>query len=129
MKHPHRTIDIQRAYDSTPDPRVYRVLVDRFWPRGLRKADLQPDAWAKELAPSAALIKWFGHQSERWTEFRQRYMDELSTADAKAALGGLLAAAGGRDIVLLYGARDHQHNQAVVLREVLGGMDGHRGTA
>jgi uncharacterized protein YeaO (DUF488 family) len=123
VKHAHRTIEIQRAYDSWPGGTAYRVLVDRFWPRGLRKADLQPDAWAKDLAPTAELIKWFGHEAERWAEFRTRYMGELSGAERQSAMRDLLAAAGARSIILLYGARDAEHNQAVVLRDVLRGID------
>ncbi|AOB30421.1 hypothetical protein AKI39_06490 [Bordetella sp. H567] len=123
-KHTAPAIEIQRAYDSKPGGTAYRVLVDRFWPRGLRKADLQPDAWARDLAPTSALIKWFGHQPDRWAEFRERYMDELSAPESKDALAGLLAAAEGRDVILLYGARDDEHNQAVVLREVLQGIKG-----
>lgn len=119
MKHARRTIEIQRAYDSSPGGDAYRVLVDRFWPRGLRKVDLQPDAWAKDLAPTAELIKWFGHQADRWVEFRTRYLDELAGAEHQAAMRNLLAEAGVRSIILLYGARDDKHNQAVVLREAL----------
>jgi uncharacterized protein YeaO (DUF488 family) len=119
VKHARRTIEIQRAYDSSPDGKTYRVLVDRFWPRGLRKADLQPDAWAKDLSPTAELIKWFGHQADRWAEFRTRYLDELAGAEHQAAMRDLLAAAGARSIILLYGARDDKHNQAVVLRDAL----------
>jgi uncharacterized protein YeaO (DUF488 family) len=123
VKHTHRTIEIQRAYDSSPGGNAYRVLVDRFWPRGLRKDDLQPDAWAKDLAPTADLIKWFGHQAERWVEFRARYLDELAGAEHQAAMRDLLAEAGARSIILLYGARDDTHNQAVVLCDALRRMD------
>ncbi|ANN71106.1 DUF488 domain-containing protein [Bordetella bronchialis] len=118
-RHPSRNIEIQRAYDATPGGKAYRVLVDRFWPRGLRKADLQPDLWARDLAPTRDLIKWFGHDPARWAEFRARYMDELDAEAARQGLRDLLAEAGSRDIILLYGARDPEHNQAVVLRDAL----------
>lgn len=121
--HHSRTIRIQRAYDAPAEGGGYRVLVDRFWPRGKSKADLRLDEWAKDLAPTAELIKWFGHVPERWTEFRQRYLHELAAPDAKDAMRNLLDAAGARDILLLYGARDERHNQAVVLREALQRME------
>jgi uncharacterized protein YeaO (DUF488 family) len=124
-KRSHRDIRIQRAYDAVSEDGSYRILVDRFWPRGVSKADLHPDAWARELAPTPDLIKWFGHQAERWQEFRDRYLRELSASATQEGMKNLLAAAGKRDITLLYGARDEQHNQAVVLREALLAMDQH----
>jgi uncharacterized protein YeaO (DUF488 family) len=120
-----RSIRIERAYDAHAEQNGYRVLVDRFWPRGKTKADLHLDEWAKELAPTSDLIKWFGHVPERWEEFRRRYLHELATTDAKDAMRNLLAGAGARDILLLYGARDERHNQAVVLREALLHMEEH----
>lgn len=113
------TVSIRRAYDEPAADDGYRVLVDRIWPRGRRKDELALDEWAKELAPSTALRKWFAHDPERWEEFRERYRDELATPEARERLRALIDAAGGRPITLVYSARDEQHNQAVVLREKL----------
>ncbi|ARP87506.1 DUF488 domain-containing protein [Bordetella genomosp. 9] len=118
-RHPRRAIRLQRVYGEQPADRNYRVLVDRFWPRGRTKAGLGVDLWARELAPTPELIKWFGHVPERWDEFRSRYLDQLSEPEREDAMRRLLEAAGGRDITLLFGARDEHHNQAVVLREAL----------
>lgn len=113
------TVSIRRAYDEPAAADGYRVLVDRVWPRGRRKDELAIDEWARELAPSTALRKWFAHDPERWNEFRERYRDELDTPDARERLHALVDAAGRRRITLVYSARDEQHNQAVVLREIL----------
>lgn len=115
-----RRVSIRRAYDEAAASDGYRVLVDRVWPRGRRKEELALDEWAKELAPSTALRKWFGHDPERWEAFRQRYRDELDTPEARERLRAVVDAAGERAITLVYSARDEQHNQAVVLRELLG---------
>jgi len=114
-----REIAIQRAYDDpTPDD-GYRVLVDRFWPRGRSKAVLKLDAWLRELAPNAELIHWFSHEPTRWEEFRKRYRAELDTPEQREHLLALLDAAGPGRLTLVYGAHDEVHNQAVVLRELL----------
>ena len=118
-------IDIQRAYDAPAGG--YRVLVDRVWPRGRDKQALQLDAWLRELAPSTALRKAFGHDAARWQAFRSAYLQELAADDQQARLRSLLACAGQAGIVLVYGARDTQHNQAVVLREALLALAGARG--
>lgn len=94
-----------------------RILVDRLWPRGVRKADARLDRWMRELAPSTELRKWFGHEPERWEEFRCRYRDEL--AAVPNALAELLDLCRRGRVTLLFAARDTGHNQAVVLREVL----------
>ena len=96
-----------------------RVLVDRLWPRGLRKSDAAIDRWLKELAPSTELRKWFGHDPARWEEFRRRYRAELS--DKCALIDELRKLARDRPVTLLFAAHDEQHNQAVVLRELLTG--------
>lgn len=113
------SITIQRAYDNPAEATGYRVLVDRFWPRGRSKDVLKLDDWAKDLAPSGELIKWYGHVVERWPEFRKRYRAELRTAAARQRLDALRQAARGQHLVLVYGARDAEHNQAVVLKELL----------
>ncbi len=115
----HQQVTIQRAYDRPDDHDAFRILVDRFWPRGCRRESLQLDGWAKELAPSAALIKWFRHQTDRWPAFRERYLQELASAEQRDRLRQVLELAAGRPITLVYGARDPEHNQAVVLRECL----------
>lgn len=112
-------IDIKRAYEDPAPEDGYRVLVDRIWPRGRRREDLALDQWAKELGPSTELRKWFGHDPKRWREFRERYRHELDTAQTHELLQALLEAAGDRRLTLIYSARDEQHNQAVVLRELL----------
>lgn len=95
------------------------MLVDRVWPRGRSKEELSLDAWQKDLAPSTALRKWFAHDPQRWDEFKKRYKEELRSEDAKAAMHRLLEEAGRKHITLVYGAKDEEHNQAIVLREVL----------
>lgn len=109
-------ICIQRVYDHMP-VRGRAYLVDRVWPRGVRKADLPLDGWLREVAPSTALRKWFGHRPERFAGFAARYRAELD-AHPEAAAPLLKAAAEGR-VTLLYGAKDTERNQAVVLRDWL----------
>ena len=112
------TYRIKRVYEQPAAGDGFRVLVDRVWPRGLSKQDAAIDLWLKEIAPSTGLRKWFGHQPERFAEFRRRYLKEL---EDNAAMVELQEVADGRKLVtLLYGARDQQHNQAVVLAELLG---------
>ncbi|MDT3680503.1 MAG: DUF488 family protein [Burkholderiaceae bacterium] len=112
-----RKVSIQRAYEDPGRDDGYRVLVDRVWPRGRRKEELALDEWAKDVAPSTALRKWFGHEPERWEAFRERYRDELAQPETRERLRALVRAAGDRPLTLVYSAKDEQHNQAVVLRE------------
>ncbi|CAB3662995.1 DUF488 family protein [Achromobacter sp. K91] len=112
-------IAVQRVYEGLGPEGSYRALVDRMWPRGLRKADLHLDEWARDIAPTQELCKWFSHIEERWEEFRQRYQAELAEPEQQARMAALLDAAGDRPLTLLYGARNTEHNQAIVLREVL----------
>lgn len=114
-----RDVVLQRAYDDPTSHDGFRVLVDRFWPRGRSKDVLALDEWARDLAPSAELIHWYGHVPERWPEFRKRYLDELKAPEQRERLRALLDAAGTRRITLVYGARTPTENQAVVLREAL----------
>lgn len=113
-------IAIKRIYESASKDDGFRVLVDRIWPRGVSKADAAVDLWAKDLAPSTGLRKWFGHDPAKWTEFKDRYRKELE--DRGPALDDLVDKAGDGPMTLLYGAKDTEHNQAVVLKEVLGGL-------
>lgn len=110
-------IRTKRVYEpATPDDGT-RVLVDRLWPRGLSKDKAQLDLWAKEVAPSTGLRQWFDHAPERWVQFQARYEAEL--ADRATAVTGLLALARQGRLTLLFGARETQYNQAVVLRHYL----------
>jgi uncharacterized protein YeaO (DUF488 family) len=110
-------IILERAYDDEQHDGA-RVLVDRIWPRGVKKEALRLDDWAKDAAPSSELRKWFGHEPERWEEFKSRYFRELE--QNPDAWRPLLDAERRDDLVLIYGARDRQHNNAVALREFLG---------
>jgi uncharacterized protein YeaO (DUF488 family) len=112
-------IVIQRAYAEPGPDDGYRVLVDRVWPRGRNKETLKLDKWSRELAPSAQLREWFGHDPKRWTEFQQRYRDELDSDEMRARMQQLMSDAAGQRITLVYGAKDEEHNQAIVLRDVL----------
>jgi uncharacterized protein YeaO (DUF488 family) len=108
---------VKRVYEAPSKEDGLRVLVDRVWPRGLSKEKARIDHWLKDAGPSTALRKWFGHDPERWREFRRRYRAELAKhPDALDALRSLIR---GRRATLLYGARDEAHNQAVVLAELL----------
>lgn len=107
---------IQRAYDSSVAvDGHYRVLVDRLWPRGLSKKDLAIDEWNKDLAPTPALRRWFGHRLENWEQFQVKYRAELRQDEQQQRITELIARAGEQPIMLLYGARDTEHNHAVVL--------------
>ncbi|HVZ15266.1 MAG TPA: DUF488 domain-containing protein [Bauldia sp.] len=110
-------IRIKRIYDAPARDDGARVLVDRLWPRGIKKSDLGLAAWLKDVAPTTALRKWFGHDPARWTEFQRRYRAELEKN--AAAVAELLALARKGRVTLLYSARDAEHNQAVVLAEFL----------
>jgi uncharacterized protein YeaO (DUF488 family) len=110
-------IRLKRAYEPASARDGYRVLVDRLWPRGVSKKQAQLDEWAKELAPSSQLREWFGHEPSRFAEFRRRYIDELR-ADAPQ-LKELRRRARTHTLTLVYSAHDGEHNDAVVLAEVL----------
>ena len=110
-------IKLKRAYDSSGSGDGTRILVDRLWPRGVRKADAAIDLWAKDIAPSTALRKWFGHDPARWLEFRRRYSEEVHRR--RDWLDKLRTLARKGRITLVFAARDEVHNDAVVLRDVL----------
>jgi uncharacterized protein YeaO (DUF488 family) len=110
-------VNLKRAYERAAPGDGARILVDRLWPRGVRKADAAIHQWLKELAPSTELRKWFGHDPARWTEFRKRYQVELK--DHAALMEKLRALAAKGPVTLVYAARDQAHNEAVVLREAL----------
>jgi len=111
----HR-IEVARVYDEEL-PEGRRFLVDRVWPRGVRKEALHLDGWLRDVAPSTELRRWFGHDPERWGEFHRRYTAEL--AAAPDTWRPLFEAARAADVVLLYGAKDTARNNAVVLRDHL----------
>jgi uncharacterized protein YeaO (DUF488 family) len=110
-------IDHARVYDDLGKTQGARLLVDRVWPRGVSKVDLDLDDWIKEVAPSTDLRKWFGHDPDRWEDFRRRYRAELD--ENEEAVERCLTWCRSGPIILLYGAKDRDHNQAVVLREYL----------
>jgi uncharacterized protein YeaO (DUF488 family) len=113
------SIALKRAYDAPDAKDGHRILVDGVWPRGVSKDELQLDGWYRELAPSTQLRKWFGHDPERWPEFQKRYSSELRRAGARERLEELAKLAKRGKVTLVYGARDEEHNQAVVLRDHL----------
>lgn len=117
VKHPSTPIEIARAYDLPSSDASYRVLVDRLWPRGVKKESLHIDQWAKELSPSTGLRKWFGHDPDKWDGFQKRFLDELS--EKSEQIDSLLQAAGEKPILLIYAAKDEEHNNAVVLKKAL----------
>lgn len=111
------SLHLKRVYEEPAKTDGTRILVDRIWPRGLTKEKAHIDLWLKEVAPSDELRKWFGHDPERWPEFRARYRAEIKQNPAQFALLRQAIAKGPATIV--YGAKDQQHNQAVVLYELL----------
>lgn len=111
------SIQIKRAYTEPSEEDGYRVLIDRLWPRGVKKEDLQLDEWLKEVAPSDGLRKWFHHEAGKFSEFKERYLHELE--DAEEALTHLLKKAQKGRLTLVYGAKNEEHNQAVILKELL----------
>jgi uncharacterized protein YeaO (DUF488 family) len=110
-------VRLKRVYDKPAKADGRRVLVDRIWPRGLTKKQARIDEWAKEIAPSDRLRKWFGHDPARWEEFNKRYAGELSKKREQAEQ--LARAAKKRTVTLLFGAKDINHNNAVALKEYL----------
>jgi uncharacterized protein YeaO (DUF488 family) len=110
-------VKLKRAYERPSPSDGVRILVDRLWPRGVRKASAALDRWAKELAPGAGLRKWFGHDPRRWPEFERRYARELRAH--RRELAALRSLAREKPITLVYSAHDEAHNDAVVLRKVL----------
>lgn len=114
---PMEEIKLKRIYDDPSGDDGYRILVDRLWPRGVSKKDAKLDEWDKELAPSTELRKWFDHKEERFKEFSKRYHEELK--DKKELLDKLREKANHKKLCLLYAAKDHEMNQAVVLKDVL----------
>ncbi|WP_417371029.1 DUF488 domain-containing protein [Gelidibacter japonicus] len=115
-----KTIQIKRVYDAPSKSDGYRVLVDRIWPRGISKEEANLDEWNKDLAPSTELRKWFDHDPEKFDDFSNKYKKELK--DRADVLKQLSQRAKDQTVTLLYGAKDTDHNQAVVLKKVLENM-------
>ncbi|MGJ0424543.1 DUF488 domain-containing protein [Methylocystis sp.] len=112
-------IALKRVYEQAEAEDGTRVLVDRLWPRGLRKDTADIDLWAKDIAPSNTLRRWFGHKPERWEEFAKRYRAELAASEGQPQVEALRAISRKRRVTLLYAARDEWMNNAVVLRDYL----------
>lgn len=111
-------IKVKRVYDPEEPDDGKRYLVERLWPRGVKRDALHLYGWLKDLAPSTELRRWFGHDPSKWQQFQQRYRAELEQADA-IAIKELIAAAKTGNITLLYSARDREHNNALVLKSFL----------
>src|SRR5438132_96134 len=111
------TIQIKRVYDEPDETDGKRILIDRLWPRGLRKEKAKVDMWLKDIAPSTELRRWFGHDPDRWDEFRRRYKEELrNNNEAVSQLRNYIRMG---KVTLVFGAKDTKHNDAVVLQEFL----------
>ena len=117
-------IRIKRVYEAPADDDGFRVLVDRLWPRGISKEHAALSDWWKDIAPTPELRKWFGHKAENFAAFTEKYRTELATGTAAPAHTKTIAEhlAKGENVTLLYGAKDPQLNQAVVLRDWMNGM-------
>jgi uncharacterized protein YeaO (DUF488 family) len=120
-------VTVRRVYDDLPDRQETRVLVDRVWPRGVRKDALRLDEWARDVAPSTGLRKWFGHDQGKFAEFRRRYLAELAQPGPQAALGQLRTLAAAGPVALLTATHDVSHSQAAVLGEILSQDSQHAG--
>ena len=115
-------VQVKRVYDPPSAADGVRVLVDRLWPRGLSKTAADVDLWLKDIAPSVSLRRWFNqnHDPSRWSEFTRRYAEELDSLGTKsAAIAALVGAVRSGRVTLLFGARDHHHNNAMALRTYL----------
>lgn len=110
-------IKLKRAYEPNSSTDGKRILIDRLWPRGVTKEAAAIDAWYRDLAPSTELRQWFGHDVDRWNEFRRRYVAELN--DHREQLDELRRLARKGRVTLIFGASDEKHNDAVVLKSVL----------
>lgn len=114
---PATHLRLKRAYEPAMPEDGVRILIDRLWPRGLRKAAAALDEWMKEIAPSTELRRWFGHDPQRWPEFQRRYRAELEHHTQE--LDRIRSLARTQTVTLVYSAHDEEHNDAIVLRETL----------
>ena len=108
-------LKIKRVYDEPAKSDGHRVLVDRIWPRGLKKSDTRIDEWLREIAPSTGLRKWFKHDPSRWEQFKKRYAGELE--EHREQVGKLACEGRKRTVTLLFGAKDTTHNNALALKQ------------
>lgn len=115
------SIHVRRAYEPVEPGEGYRVLVDRLWPRGIRKQEAHLDEWCKQVAPSAELRKWYGHDPQRFNEFRRRYRAELVRGEAALAVQNLRQLAKRQPLTLVTATRDLDISGATVLAEMLAG--------
>ena len=113
------SITIKRAYERPDTSDGYRVLVDGLWPRGLTKEKLDVVEWMRDLAPSAPLRKWYGHQPEKWEEFRKKFRAELAKSPRKELLAGLIERARRQKVTLVFAARDAERCNATVIAELI----------
>ena len=112
-------IRIRRVYDKPAKSDGYRILIDRLWPRGIKKSELTFEAWEKDLAPSSPLRRAFGHNPEHWARFRSDYRKELQSGAAREKIRSIAELARKRNVTLLYSARDEEHNNAVVVQGLI----------
>ncbi|WP_188454664.1 DUF488 domain-containing protein [Virgibacillus oceani] len=114
-------IKLKRIYDNYSEDDGVRVLVDRVWPRGISKDSAKLDNWMKEIGPTTELRKWFSHDPDKYEAFKQKYKKELESGDQQAELEKLkeITKDHHKDVTLLYAAKDKEHNQAQVLKEIL----------
>lgn len=115
-----KKLKLERIYDKPADLNGWRILIDRRWPRGISKDNAHLDDWAKDSAPSEELRKWFGHDPEKFTEFKERYLNELANNPAfLKLLEDVKIHLQSDNVILLYGAKDREHNQGIVLTELI----------
>jgi uncharacterized protein YeaO (DUF488 family) len=119
MTQERATVPVRRVYDGEPDEERHSVLVDRIWPRGLRKADAPWQEWLKDVAPTTELRRWYGHEPSRFAEFASRYRAELAQPPASLALAHLTDLARGGRLTLVTATRDVEHSAAKVLQQQL----------
>lgn len=112
-------VTTKRVYEPFSPSDGFRVLIDRLWPRGIAKAKAHVDLWLKDVAPSSALRQWYGHDPDKWTEFRKRYTNELRDSPAKEALEDLVRRARRGRVTLLYSSRVEDINNATVLEGII----------
>ena len=112
-------LKIKRAYEAKEAGDGKRILIDRLWPRGVSKEKAGLDAWQKELAPSTALRQWFGHDPEKWAEFKKRYRKELARPESKRLLEDIAHSAERHNVTLIYSAKDTEHSDVQVLEELI----------
>jgi uncharacterized protein YeaO (DUF488 family) len=112
-------LKIKRAYEKNETGDGKRILIDRLWPRGVSKAEAGIDEWLKDLGPTTGLRKWFGHDPEKWQEFRKKYIEELAEPDKKALLENIAQAASRANVTLVYSAKDTEHSDVKLLEEIV----------